>query len=135
MSVMDKILDARLVHGVVTREEYLEKHRHSVAVLGRVTWRAKGPLMVGIEHGRYIADCVHCKRPLSASKLWKLALCFTCGAHYDDDQICWPPPDVEHALLLRPAMAEDFFVPVNRNWRWGEPILNLWAENVEHGVG
>ena len=134
MNLSENIFDARLVHGVTSRDEYIVKHRYAIAIVGRTTWRAPGPLMMGVEHGRYIADCKHCSRPLSGSKEWEMALCFTCGAHYEGKDICWPPIDVERELLKRPVLASDFFIPVNRNWRWGEPILDLVADNIEHGV-
>lgn len=75
-------------------------------------------------HGRWIAEC-QCG---SAGQLrpeqprWR---CEECGAGY---RVLWTGLRVEIERLLHPRPVE------HQNWHPGEPIANLAAENIEHGL-
>ena len=77
-----------------------------------------------INHGRWVADC-----PCNGAELVSpdhTMLCGSCGAEH---KVKFPGPktraEIERLLDLRE--------PNNRNWKF-EPVSELEAENVEHGI-
>jgi hypothetical protein len=77
-----------------------------------------------INHGRWIVEC-SCRsaRNVYPERLW---WCPACGAGAVD--VVWP--DDAHAICA--ALASRPLV--NRNWRPGETVVDLLAENAAHGV-
>lgn len=92
---------------------------------GRELTRSETTLDAYISHGRWVADC-SCSGGIVASPELDEAACTDCGTVFP---IRFPEarPEIEKVLLAR---AED----KNRNWRPGETIGQLQAENAEHGV-
>lgn len=131
---MKRILDAREVHGVRTLNEYVHRHAELMEMAGRQVWRATTSLLaMYIEHGRYIAECPFCCKPLSGSREWQLALCFTCGAVFALQYILWPDETIERELCKRPVDAQTG-LPIHANWKLFETLDTLQRENFEHGV-
>lgn len=129
---MRRILDAREVHGVRTAIEYVHRHEAIMAMAGRAVWRSVEPLIMTIQHGRYFARCPHCSKPLSGSREWSVALCFTCAAAFTSS-IIWPAVGIERELCKRPVdpMSE---LPIFSNWEPHETLEQLQREAFEHGV-
>lgn len=80
-----------------------------------------------VDHGRWTCDCV-CGNGMAASRAWGVAFCIAgCGARYF--AVVFPDnADAIEAVLLRRA------VDVNRNWRPGEVLGDLIAENIAAGI-
>jgi hypothetical protein len=79
-----------------------------------------------VNHGRWLADCPHCRGGMVVHPQWPDARCLDCGAVYA--AIAWPPPDdfarIEDLLVVRPM--------VKQNWYPAEPIEFLEHENAAH---
>ena len=58
---------------------------------------------------------------------WRVALCYECGACYEDLAIPAEAAAIETVLILRPKAG-------NRNWLPGETLDTLRAENRAHGL-
>jgi hypothetical protein len=78
-----------------------------------------------VNHGRWIVDC-DCQGAGFASRAWKASCCFDCGAVFTGVKFPRNADQIEKALLKRQ--------PVNRNWKRGETIKGLLAENDEQGL-
>jgi hypothetical protein len=87
-----------------------------------------------VNHGRWVVDCPFgCGSAQMASRSDRRFFCVECG-HRGDGRwlpVVWPSDlevqTVEAVLDARPDMA-------TRNWRPGEPIDALVAENAGHGL-
>lgn len=124
---------------VKTESDYREKQREAMR-RGRLKypnldwpdpWRYEGGSLpsVYLSGGMWQIHCatVGCGNRPSASPLWRLALCFECGAIYEG--LVFPPNvrGIERALLARP-------IPANRNWLPHETVDDLQRENRAHGI-
>lgn len=78
-----------------------------------------------VSHGRWVADCV-CGGGIVTSPDLDHATCLDCGTLY---QVRFPDnrEEIESVLLGRPDKR-------NRNWRPGETMESLQAENAQHGA-
>jgi len=91
-----------------------------------------------IEEGRWIADCPFCPSAQIVSPADQRYLCAGSDGCANADirgayaRVVFPREAkrdaIEEALLARPDRA-------NRNWRPGETVAVLHAENAQHGVG
>ena len=77
-----------------------------------------------INHGRWIVDCECNGAGFTCPKV-KVACCFDCGRVYLNVKFPRDAVKIERLLTERPMM--------NRNWRKGETVKTLIAENIEHG--
>lgn len=85
-----------------------------------------------MNHGRWVADC-----PAEGCGFSALAGShLDCPAH-DVVRVVWPTDlereEIEAELNLRPV--DPLVGAKHANWRPGETVESLRAENVEHGVG
>lgn len=78
-----------------------------------------------LNHGRWVADCP-CNSGILVDKGPGLYLCREC---HTLNQITMHEDWQTVEMLTKDRL------PKHRNWTPGEPIGNLMAENVEHGVG
>lgn len=80
-----------------------------------------------VDHGRWCCDCV-CGNGMAASRAWNTAICIVgCGARYF--AVIFPvEADAIEAVLLRRER------DANRNWRPGETLADLMAENAAAGI-
>jgi hypothetical protein len=80
--------------------------------------------LVYANHGRWIAECT-CRSASQVEPREERWRCDECGTHY---ALEWPPDVWEIERLLKPRPK------VNQNWRVGETLADLHAENQQHGV-
>lgn len=92
------------------------------------------PVVAYVSHGRWVADCP--TPGCSGAMLLFFGAGFFCGNCLNVQtglkarEVIWPEhrEEIERLLLLRP-------VPQTRSWFPTEPVNNLVAENLEHGIG
>lgn len=81
-----------------------------------------------VNWGRWIADCPSpfCLSALALFRDQRLFVCMDCEA---EGEVEWPshPEDIEQILVMRPD-------PKTRNWEPHETLIDLYAENVLHGI-
>lgn len=129
-------------HDAVTEAEYRFKHRRAIRRKRRkdpVTKKIKAlepwafiltPPTAYVSHGRWVVDCPVCGNGPSVLVPARLALCFGCGAVFEnvvvpsEDDI----DDIEMLLDARP--------PQNRSWlaHKGETVADLDDENHAHSL-
>jgi hypothetical protein len=87
-----------------------------------------------VNHGRWCVDCPFgCGSAQYASRNDHRFFCIDCGHNGDHRwvEVLWPSEleisTIESALSARPD-------PTTRNWRPGEPIVQLVAENEAHDL-
>lgn len=99
-------------HVRACQEKYLTPHN------------SKRPLLMEINHGRWVGLCPECNSGIMTDPLWTEARCFDCGAVFHD--VVWPKDreTIEELLLLRPVS--------NQNWKATETVSELAAQNIEH---
>ena len=131
---MIKSIGTARMHGARSPEQLITIHRET---LERVS-QAQGieiephtitdPIYAYINHGIWVLLC-ECMAGVYVHPEWPEARCMGCGAVYTNVQVPGIVERVmiEEALLKRPLSA-------NRNWRTGETVADLEAENVLHGV-
>jgi len=122
------------VHGVRTDVEYrqaqrdhllrLRQSRPSLAV--REPWRAQERPPVIVSGGKWLVRCA-CGNAPSVAPEWRLALCFECGAVYEDLAMPEGQTEISAALLERQSASQ-------RHWTPGETAADLRAENRRNGV-
>ena len=97
--------------------------RRKAGLDGRVVAIAD-PVTAYVNHGRWVIDC-DCGAGNSVHPDWKLACCLECGAIRTN--IVFPAEirEIERTLASRKRQA-------NRNWRPGETVATLKAENAAH---
>lgn len=119
--VMDKTRAKRVTlvsyqqaHVRVCQEKYLTPHN------------SKLPLLMEVNHGRWVGTCPECNCGVMTDLLWTEARCFDCGAIYHD--VIWPKEreEIERLLLLRPVK--------NQNWKATETVSTLMVENLQHHI-
>jgi hypothetical protein len=97
--------------------------------------RIAGTVDVYINHGRWVVECEICASAVVAEPEDPLFICPTCGGGGTWRRVTFPAPAVrariEALLLLRPGFRN---AAPNRNWRPGESLAKLRAENLEHGI-
>lgn len=98
--------------------------QRSLANHGIQVDQADQPVYAYVNHGRWVADCV-----CNGAELVQRGTRFLCGSCGLESPVVWPDDadDVDRVLEPRP--------PRNQNWRPGETVGQLTAENIEHGVG
>jgi hypothetical protein len=87
-----------------------------------------GAAMARINQNRIIVDCPapYCRSALMVPPFHPGYECWDCGW---SAPIVWPPnlADIVAVLLLRPD-------PTTRCWLPGETVMDLVAQNIEHGI-
>lgn len=91
----------------------------------------EAPFEARVDHGRWIVDCPDCSGAEFALDSLPVFFCCSCRNVAVDGRrrpVALPSgrTEIEAALLVRPIE--------NRNWRPGETIEHLLAENAEHGL-
>jgi hypothetical protein len=124
------ILKADAIYGVGSPEQLARKHRAALTKLRQrgvqaVEHRAIGALVMRVNHGRWLGDCV-CGAGVGGHPAWPEARCFACGAVYTPS---FPAEAeaIEAVLVARPAVD-------TRNWQPGESVATLEAENRARGL-
>lgn len=122
----EMIRKAARARGPVTLRVYRLGHEAVCEKQAHVVHELKVPLLMGVNHGRWVAICPECVGGISTGRGWNEARCFDCGAVFRT--VVWPKEmeDIERALLLR--------LDANRNWLPGETVDMLLGENIEHRV-
>lgn len=94
---------------------------------------AYGALPV-VNHGRWVIGCPFCNSAQLAFQRQTVFWCVECGNETVQSQwlsVRWPidseMADITAALEARPDWT-------SRNWVTGQPVPELWAENIEHQV-
>lgn len=98
----------------------------------RVDWRARGELHAYVNHSNWVVDCVFCRDALVAEP-GEPFFCPNCCMVSNNGlamAVIFPDnrAEIERVLLMRPD-------PEKRNWKLGETVEQLVAENIEHGIG
>ena len=129
------IITAREMFGVSTASEYrawVQARPQAPEGVGAKVDPIAPPVVAYINEGRWVADCPDCNAGmmLLPGAPFLCGLCFNVRIGSYSRLVVWPanPAEIEAVLLLRP-------MAINRNWRPGETVWTLLAENVEHGVG
>jgi len=127
------ILRPRDVPGITVRtpDEYRGRQRallrQNPAAHSKEPWLAIATVQAYVGAGAWRVRCT-CGEAPPADPDWRLACCSGCGAIYEG--VHFPPADtlaaIEAVLVLRPNQA-------TRNWRPGETLEDLRAENLAHG--
>jgi len=118
-------------HAVKSPEEYRAKQKATIeakqAQGARYEIHIVGtPASCRIDQNSWIIDC-ECAAGNAVTPTWPEACCFGCGAIHT--MLMWPPDreKIEGMLLKRPN-------PAHRNWRPGETLESLAAENRSIGA-
>lgn len=121
------LMTLRQVLRVRTPMELAQRHRKAMDEAGTKAHARSEDLVAYVNHGRWLADCPLCNSGIALDAELPAALCFDCGAVFA--RVMWPTPEdkaaIEAALERRPRRAV-------QNWRPGEAVLSLLAENLEH---
>lgn len=88
-------------------------------------WLFIGEMRAHVGAGAWRVLC-RCGEAPPADPEWRLACCSGCGAIYEGVLFPEDIAAIEAVLLKRPNH-------VHRNWRAGETVESLTAENVAHG--
>ena len=83
-----------------------------------------GEVKAEVNHGRWIVRCPRCPAALEVCRAMPVFLCVECGHGWLQVKFPKGRPTIEALLLARPK-------PQNRNWRPGEAVGALDAENAE----
>lgn len=115
---------------VSTFEQYLGWHAAHVEQRGIARcWSQDVRVRAEVNHGRWVAECAACHSGMFTHPEWRLACCAQCGAIYNG--VDFPDAarlaEVTRLLLARPRVE-------NQNWKPGEAVWKLRAENVLHGL-
>lgn len=110
----------------VTLVSYQQAHVRACQEKFASPHNSKLPLVMEVNHGRWVGFCPECRSGVTTEKHWPEARCFDCGAVFHD--VLWPEEkeQIETLLLLRPLM--------NQNWNAGETVSALAVQNIEHGI-
>lgn len=99
----------------------------------------KGEVKPYVNQGRWVADCptIGCAGAIVVSVQSPVFYCPDCGNQDNDGawyQVVFPMEleAIERELLKRPA--RDGFRAMNRNWKPGETVALLAAENKTQGI-
>lgn len=136
--VPDYLLGPHHVHpGVNTEADYRRQQAETIArgralyqnLPWRDPWRWTGSLpSVRVAQGAWQIECATgCGNFPSVSPEWGIALCYDCGAVYEDIMIP-EAAEIERLLVRRQRLA-------NRNWLPGETVADLARGNAAHGLG
>lgn len=134
---MDEILTVRHL----TRGQSLRKFSRSAALSLRLpipggqkgTEQSNLLVYARIDQGRWLADCPHCNGSEAVEPDTPLFYCLNSWCSRPTGNLYAPlrfPKErvaIERVLLDRPN-------PTTRNWRRGESLADLRAENAAHGV-
>jgi hypothetical protein len=83
------------------------------------------PIHAEVNHGRWLINC-ECNGAAVSCRTAKIACCFDCGRVYKVVKFPRNAGKIESILLVRPM--------ANRNWKKGETVKLLVAENIKHGL-
>lgn len=129
--MIQSILAATGVYAVRTHEDFVAKFRRALAErrafgIHVVEHLVSSPVYARVDHGRWLFDCA-CNAGVAADPGWPDARCLDCGTIYE--RVVFPVnrDAIEAVLLLRPSLE-------HRNWRPGEYLGGLLAENIAHGA-
>lgn len=129
------LLGATDVHPYVRdRETYVALHRmkqqqkiEAFPRMGfRAPWRCEDRLDVFISGGVILIRCACGNAPV-VERVSRIALCFTCGAIYQDIDLPIHLDEIERVLCARPMLE-------TRHWARPETVDDLQRENIAHGV-
>ena len=91
-----------------------------------------------VNHGRWIIECPGgCGGAVIASWEFLYYICVECGSPDNDGEwyrVAWPPEWARVEALLASRPAKDLRRATTRNWKPGEAMASLEAENRAHGV-
>ena len=111
-----------LIHSKITDlRTYREYHDR---VVGERLCEISTPVHAKVNHGRWIVLC-ECNGAGFTCPKAKVVCCFDCGRVYLNVKFPRDTGKIERLLIARPM--------VNRNWKKGETVKTLMAENIEHG--
>lgn len=94
--------------------------------IATVPHESASTIVMGVNHGRWIATCPECRAGLGALRHSERAHCFSCGAVFP---VVWPEP-LDEDRIVRLLLARP---PIHRNWEPTETIDVLVADNLAHG--
>ena len=107
--------------------EYLARMRQMYAHLGDVVVHAApAPAEVFVSGGKWVVECP-CGNCPSVHPDWRLALCFECGAVYEDVEVPLATRAIELCLVARQSLAA-------RYWNPALSTLDLLATNAAIGL-
>ncbi len=105
--------------------DYRQWQAMSVALSNAKTWQSQEKAKAYVNFGRWLIDCVWCKKGVLTRPDWGVAFCATCGARYEQGMVIFPSdPRIENALLLRPN-------PDTQHWDDRQTAEDLLRENKE----
>lgn len=118
-----------LLENVYSPGTFFSWHHNVVVRRAGTPWDSEKPCVARVNHGRWVATCPWCDAKMLTSLEWGVAYCAECGARYGAGMVEFPDEASEiERLLCRRAKRE------TQNWKPGETIEDLIADNVEHGV-
>lgn len=117
----------RQVIGARDHASFVARHAEHAAQVGLPVHHRAEAVAAYANHGRWIVDCPHCTAGISVDRDWPDARCLDCGAVFA--QVLWPADldAIETLLTVRPLQ--------HQNWRPGESLDMLRADNLDHRVG
>jgi hypothetical protein len=132
------LLGPRHVHPRVNSEAEYRRRQAEAIAKGRALypnlewsdpWLAERGRLARIVGGAWQLPCATpgCRNCPSVSPEWLLALCWDCGAVYEDVALPEERASIERLLLRRLDLA-------SRNWLPGETAEDLERENLAHGI-
>lgn len=132
------LLGPRHIHpGVHSEADYRRAHAEAIKqgrrkypnLVWHDPWSATVRPPVFVAGGLVQIRCVTpgCGNCPSVSPDWRVALCWDCGAVYEQLEISAEFAAIERLLVARPEVA-------TRNWLPGETIADLARENAEHSI-
>jgi hypothetical protein len=138
MFLSDFIQTARHAHpNVNTETDYRQRQGEALASVQRAypnmptrgVHKAETKPAAFISGGRWLVECTECGNCPVIEPDWKLALCYECGAVYEDIDMPEDRTEIERLLLLRKS---SYSV---RYWNPHLTLDHLREENKLLGVG
>lgn len=107
---------------VTASKHHRKRVEVALAKAGVSSWKGD-TVHAYVNHDRWVADCA-CNGAELVTPGHKM-LCGSCGA---ESEVVFPdaPAEIEALLEKRPTL--------NRNWKPGETVDDLQAQNIEHGI-
>lgn len=126
--LLTKYTGRQVPRGRFTPRDLERAHRARCAQLGVRPKVVEAPLVMRVNHDRWIADCA-CRSGLTTGEGWTEARCFACGAVYVN--VVWPAPEDRKQIAAALARRQ---APSTRNWEPDQHWSTLVAENLAHAA-